>query len=159
MTDRRREEEERRKRKQEEERRKARERSIQHQRQELLHRNRYRDYYDRNRRRRKRDCSMGMPFITAFMGDPAMPFYCNDVRDVNGNTTYELIKQEGPFVRLKRYMKHHVVSIAKKILIHNAPERSDCPVCGVGTLKKFPDGIIRCSWCGYRPDKQFLKRS
>jgi hypothetical protein len=63
---------------------------------------------------------MGMPFVTAYMGDPAMPFFCNDIRDIHGNATYELIKKEGPFVRLKRYMKHHVVNISKKILIYKA---------------------------------------
>jgi hypothetical protein len=62
-----------------------------------------------------------MPFITAYTGDPAMPFYCNDIRNPStGDATYELIREEGPFVRLKRYMKHHVVNISKKVLIYKA---------------------------------------
>jgi hypothetical protein len=66
-----------------------------------------------------------MPFIIAFQGDPAMPFYCNDVRDCDGTPIYELIKGERNLARLKRYMAHHVTSIYAKVLIYKAGPDED----------------------------------
>jgi len=118
MPDKKREEEERRRKKKEEERRKQLSRSRQNQ--ELIFKRRYRTIHDRNRRRRKRDCALGMPFILAFQGDPARPFYCNDVRD-GREPIYELIKSEnGTLSRLRRYMLHHVVQMQAKVLIYKA---------------------------------------
>ena len=79
-----------------------------------------RSLHDRNRRRRKKDCMIGLPFIVAFQGDPAQNFYCNDIRDGHGNATYELTRKEGHFVRLKRYMKHHIVAISRKVPVYKA---------------------------------------
>lgn len=112
MTDERRKDEERKK--------KDREREKLRQTQELIHRRKLRTLHDRHRDRRKKDCMLGMPFIIAFQGDPARPFYCNDVHDIYGEPIYELIREEGPFVRLKRYMNHHVVSLHAKVLIYKA---------------------------------------
>lgn len=107
-------EEKRRKRKKEEEERKKRE-------QELKLKSRLRTLHDRHRERRKKDCMLGMPFVLAFQGDPAGFFYCNDLPK-----TFELIprtkmyKGDTPLERLKKYMRHHVVQIAKRILIYKA---------------------------------------
>jgi hypothetical protein len=76
--------------------------------------------HDKHKERRKHDCMIFLPFIVAYQGDPAQNFYCNDIRDGHNNATYELIRHEGPFVRLKRYMKHHVLNISKKVLIWKA---------------------------------------
>jgi len=78
---------------------------------------------ERKKRRRKRDCNLGMPFIIAFQGDPTQLYYCADFP-----TSFELIPRtrkypwnyNSPFARLKRYMKHHVTSLHKKVLIYKA---------------------------------------
>lgn len=106
------EEERRRRKKREEEKKKQLQKSLLKSRCRLLH--------DRNRRRRKKDCMIGLPFIVAYQGDPAQNFYCNDVRDGHGNACYELIRHEGPFIRLKRYMKHHIINLSKKVLVYKA---------------------------------------
>ena len=107
----------------EEKRRKKREEEKR--RQELLQRKKYRSLHDKHRERRKKDCMIGMPFIIAFQGDPAGKFYCNDYPD-----TFELIprtkqypKYTNPFQRLKTYLKHHVTSIHRKVLIYKAGEK------------------------------------
>ena len=97
-----------------------REREKLRQTQELVNRRKLRTLHDRHRDRRKKDCMLGMPFIIAFQGDPARPFYCNDVRNIYGEPNYELIREEGPLVRLKRYLSHHVVSLHTKVLIWKA---------------------------------------
>lgn len=81
-----------------------------------------RQFIERRRRRRKKDCMIGLPFIVAFQGDPARLFYCNDIPKY-----YELIPRTNkypniisPLVRLMRYMKHHVVWMHTKILIWKA---------------------------------------
>lgn len=77
----------------------------------------------KHKERRKKDNMIGLPFIIAFQGDPARPFYCNDVMD-KGIHTYELIHKDGSwdkaFARLKTYLAHHVVSMTAKILIYKA---------------------------------------
>lgn len=107
-------EEERKRRKREEEKKKELQRLRE------LHKRR--SLHDKHKERRKKDCMIGMPFIIAFQGDPAGLFYCNDIPD-----RYELIPRTSRFprqtdmlARLKQYMKHHVVHIAKKVLIYKA---------------------------------------
>lgn len=107
-------EERRRKRKREEEKKKELQRLRQ------LHKRR--SLHDKHKERRKKDCMIGMPFIIAFQGDPAQKFYCNDIPN-----SFELIPRTSrfpmhiyPLARLKQYMKHHVVHIAKKVLIWKA---------------------------------------
>jgi hypothetical protein len=117
----RREEEERRKKRREEERRKQLMRSREQQRQSLLQRNRMHQLYERERRRRKKDCMIGMPFIIAFQGDPTRLYYCNDLPD-----HYELIPRtpnyhgSTPFMRLLTYQLNHVVTMNGKVLIYKA---------------------------------------
>jgi len=81
-----------------------------------------RSLHRKHRDRRKRDCMIMMPFIVAFQGDPARPFYCNDVRDYHNEPIYELIRAERPFARLERYLGHHIVSIHAKVLVYKAGE-------------------------------------
>lgn len=107
-------EEERKRRKREEERKKELQKLRQLQKRRSLH--------DKHKRRRKKDCMIGLPFIVAFQGDPAQLFYCNDIP-----RTFELIPRTSNYprhmyslARLKQYMKHHVVHIAKKVLIYKA---------------------------------------
>lgn len=110
-------EEKRHRKKKEEERKKQEQKRIQ----ELRLKRRMRSLHDKHRERRKKDCILGMPFIMAFQGDPAGLFYCNDIPD-----TFELIPRTGnykgntPLERLKTYIRHHVVQIAKKVLIYKA---------------------------------------
>ena len=89
---------------------------------QLIHRRR--SLHDKHKERRKRDNMIFMPFIIAFQGDPSGKFYCNDIPD-----TFELIPRtknyhglyaDKPLSRLKKYMAHHVVHIAKKVLIWKA---------------------------------------
>lgn len=158
MTD---EEKRREERKKKEEKRKTElQRSREHQRQELLHKRKFRTLHDKHRDRRKKDCMIGLPFVIAFQGDPAQNFFCNDIH------SYELIHDEvgrtdslrdKAFYRLIRYMDHHVVTMHAKVLIYKAGNL--CPVCGIGNLLKGSDGIVRCNYCGYRPDRQFLRHS
>lgn len=159
----RREEEERKKR---EEKRKAELRARMLARQEQIHAHKRRSLHDKHKERRKKDCMIGLPFITAFQGDPAMPFYCNDVRDYDGTPVYELIYSERKLARLARYLNHHVVTMHAKVLIYKAgveplyppnanKEGRRCPVCGIGLIYKDAYGITRCNFCGFRPDKQF----
>lgn len=110
-------EEKRRKKKREEERK----RQVQKRIQESLEARKFRNIHERHKRRRKKDCMIGMPFVIAFQGDPAGAFYCNDIH------SYELIPRTDlypsnwtPLGRLKFYQKHHVVQIAKKVLIYKA---------------------------------------
>lgn len=83
--------------------------------------------HKKHEERRKKDCMIGIPFILAFQGDPARPFYCNDIH------TYELIHnadvmgivsvngvREKAFSRLRRYLGHHVVHMIAKVLIYKA---------------------------------------
>jgi len=77
---------------------------------------------ERKRRRRKRDCSLGLPFIIAFQGDPTQTYYCADLP-----RTFELIPRTRkypayahPLGRLKYYMKHHVTQMHSKVLIYKA---------------------------------------
>lgn len=108
-------EEDRKRRKHEEERKKELQKLRELQKRRSLHR--------KHKERRKKDCMIGLPFIIAFQGDPAQLFYCNDIP-----RTFELIPrtEKYPFYmlsaldRLKQYMKHHVVHIAKKVLIYKA---------------------------------------
>lgn len=109
--------EERKRRKREEERKK--------QLQKLRQLHKRRSLHDKHKERRKKDCMIGMPFIIAFQGDPTQLFYCNDFPK-----TWELIprtnvfpKYMKPLERLKQYMRHHVVHIAKKVLIYKAGRR------------------------------------
>lgn len=88
---------------------------------EQKQRRKYRSLHDKHKRRR-RDCTLGMPFIIAFQGDPSQLYYCNDIPKY-----FELIPRtekypdhEHPFSRLKRYMRHHIVNIAKKVLVYKA---------------------------------------
>lgn len=82
-----------------------------------------RSLLERCRRRRKRDCMIGLPFIIGFAGDPAQLYYCADF-----TTSYELIPRtqrypwdyETPFARLKRYTAHHITQIHNKVLIYKA---------------------------------------
>jgi len=113
--------EEERKRRDKERKERERKRVIERERtnQKLDYKHKYRSLHDKHRDRRKRDCMIGLPFIVAFQGDPARPFYCNDVR-VDGEPTYELIKEEKQLARLARYLEHHVVSLHAKILIYKA---------------------------------------
>jgi len=78
--------------------------------------------HDKHKKRRKKDCILGMPFIVAFTGDPSQLFYCADYP-----TSYELIPrtEQYPrygklFERLQRYMAHHVTQIHGKVLIYKA---------------------------------------
>lgn len=139
-------------RKKEEERRKKREKERQQSRlratQELTHRRKYRSLHDKHKDRRKKDCMIGMPFVIAYQGDPAQNFFCNDIH------TYDLIFGEKNFARLERYLAHHVVTMHEKVLIFEAGPDHQCPACGIGYIKKFGDGSLRCEYCGYRPDKQ-----
>jgi hypothetical protein len=157
MTDDDRRKEEERKKKKEEERRKLILRIRERQAQELIHSKKHRTLHDKNRDRRKKDCMIGMPFIIAYQGDPAQNFFCNDVIH-DGVHDYDLIFGERNFARLERYLARHVVTLHARVLIYKAPENL-CPVCGIGNLKQFTDGVVRCNYCGYRPDRQFTKHA
>lgn len=78
---------------------------------------------DRRRRRRKKDPTLGMPFIIAFHGDPAQTYYCADYPssfELIPRTTKYPWKFQKPFSRLKHYMWHHVTCMHDKVLIYKA---------------------------------------
>jgi len=82
-----------------------------------------RSLHKKHRDRRKKDCILGMPFIMAFVGDPARLFYCADIPK-----TFELIPRTSmypwlytsPFERLQMYLNHHVTQMHGKVLIYKA---------------------------------------
>lgn len=85
---------------------------------------RRRSLHDKHKRRRKKDMMIGMPFVVAYQGDPAMgPYlYCDQVR------TFKLISppSEKPFARLYRYQMKPIKSIflvIGKILVKEAPKK------------------------------------
>lgn len=112
-----------RKRREEEKKKKERQKQRRYTAQRLLLRKKRMRLHDMHKKRRKKDCIIGMPFIVAFHGDPAQLFYCADFP-----TSYELIPRtdkypwnyDGPLERLKRYMWHHVTQIHDKVLIWKA---------------------------------------
>lgn len=108
--------------KREEKRKKEQKRRQQRQLQEQRHSRLIRYFIDKRRKRRKKDCMLGLPFIIGFQGDPMRLFYCNDIPKY-----YELIPRTelyphcyGPFERLKKYMKHFVIKMHGKVLIWKA---------------------------------------
>jgi|YelNatPaOPRAMG01_1025707.scaffolds.fasta_scaffold102993_1 hypothetical protein len=96
--------------------------NIRKQKQQTEFKRKYRSIHDKHRERRKKDCMIGLPFITAFQGDPARLFYCADIPD-----RYELIPRtnnypdwEKPLGRLMRYLDHHITQIHNKVLVYKA---------------------------------------
>ena len=86
-----------------------------------------RSLHIKHKKRRKKDCMVGVPFVIAFHGDPARLFYCADYP-----VSYELIPRTSvypaymrPFERLGTFGMHHVTQIHGKILIFEAG-------CGAG---------------------------
>jgi len=110
--------------------RKRREKKKQEQRRRTrssLLRKKRRSLHAKHKKRRKKDCMVGVPFVIAFHGDPARLFYCADYP-----TSFELIPRtsvypiyETPLERLAKYIGHHVTQIHGKILIFDAG-------CGAG---------------------------
>jgi hypothetical protein len=103
-------------------RKRSKQKSRSHVKQRQLLRKKRRSLHDKHKRRRKKDCVLGMPFIIAFHGDPTKTYYCADYP-----SSFELIPRtnkypnySGPFARLKRYMQHHVTQIHDKVLIYKA---------------------------------------
>jgi hypothetical protein len=82
--------------------------------------------------RRKKDMMINMPFIIAYMGDPAQSFRCHDIINDKGEYTYELILPINIYVygyvnypvkafeRLKLYMNHKVDVINGRVLVWKA---------------------------------------
>lgn len=107
----------------EEKKRKEREKQRRYTAHRLLQRKRRISLLEKHRKRRKKDCIIGMPFIVAFHGDPAQLFYCADYP-----TSYELIPRTDKYNwnfddaldRLKRYMTHFVTQIHGRVLIWKA---------------------------------------
>ena len=86
-----------------------------------------RSLHAKHKKRRKKDCMIGLPFVTAFLGDPTRLYYCADYP-----ISYELIPRTSiypaymrPFERLGTFGMHHVTQIHGKILIFEAG-------CGAG---------------------------
>lgn len=82
-----------------------------------------RSLHNKHRRRRKKDCMIGMPFVVAYNGDPAMGnyFFCNDIRG------YKLIgySWNKPFHRLHKYLMKPIMTMFQvdgKILVKEAPK-------------------------------------
>ena len=87
-----------------------------------------RSLHDKHRRRRKKDMMIGIPFLVAYNGDPAMGNYifCDQVR------SFKLINYgwNKPFARLAKYLMKPVKSmflVANKILIKEAPAKAPRP--------------------------------
>lgn len=92
-----------------------------------LLRKKRRSLHAKHKRRRKKDCMVGLPFVIAFHGDPARLFYCADYP-----TSFELIPRTSvypqymtPLERLAKYIEHHVTQIHSTVLIFDAG-------CGAG---------------------------
>jgi hypothetical protein len=110
------------KRRKEEERKKQLERMRTHQTQSIIEQRKRNQWRDWKRERRKKDCTLGLPFVVAFQGDPAQTFFCADYP-----TSYELIprtgKYNGGLERLAQYMRHHVTCLHRKVLIYKAGKK------------------------------------
>lgn len=111
-------------------------RSKQRQKQKQRDARKKRSLHDKHKRRRKKDMMIGIPFLVAYNGDPAMGNYlfCDQVR------SYKLINYgwNKPFARLHKYLMKPIKSmflVANKILVKEAPSFS-------GAYKKVLDKIF-----------------